>query len=224
MRFRRSPSRAARAALIPLVPLHVLAGAPVSEAQSGRWSGAIGLVATADPDEPYSGGVGPEISLWRVLGERVDVGVRVSQLTFDSDGMTFPQAPFLLPGEGKMTPVELALRFYPAGSARSVFPLLGLSVVAPLSDSFSAERVALPGQVGVFLDGDWDVDSVGFGAEAGLRWDVSERWFLELDARYVLLGAESSGTIEVTPVISAPRVVETSLDGVRIGAQIGIYF
>lgn len=224
MRFRRTLNRAARAALLPLVPLLLLPVVPEAEAQAGRWSLGVGVVAAADPDDPYTGGVGPELSIWRVVGERVDIGIRVSQLTFDSDGQTFPAAPFLLPGEGEITPVELALRLYPAGSSRRVFPVLGLSVLAPVDDSFSAERIALPGQVGVFLDGDWEVDSVGFGAEAGLRWDVSERWFLELDARYVLLGAESIGTIEVTPVISEPRVVETNLDGLRVGFQIGLYF
>ncbi|MDH3285293.1 MAG: hypothetical protein OEQ13_11175 [Acidobacteriota bacterium] len=201
-----------------------IVGVPPAHAQSGDWSASLGVVATGDPDDPYSGGSGPELAIWYVAGPSLDIGARIGLLTFDSDGMVFSEAPSLLPGEGEIVPVELALRFYPMGSGGDWFPILGLSLVVPVSDTFDARRVTLPGPVGVVLDGDWDVDGVGFGAEAGVRWDVTDKWFLELVGRYVVLGADSIGTVEVAPVISAPRIVATDLDSLRVAFHIGLYF
>jgi opacity protein-like surface antigen len=211
-------------AAVAIAAACAFAAAADAQAQEGRWSGSIGVAFAGGADDPFDDATGPEAALWFVLSDKVDLGGRVGSFTFDSDGLTFPEAPLLVPGEGKIVPFEVALRYFPGGSSRTVFPLLGLSVLVPLSDSFDAERVALPDELGVFLDTDWEVDSVGFGAEAGLRWDVSESFFLEFSGRYVVLGAESIGTVEVVPEVVETRVVDTNLDGFRAAVHLGFYF
>ncbi|UCF68976.1 MAG: hypothetical protein JSV80_06745 [Acidobacteriota bacterium] len=196
-----------------------------SLAQEGRWSVALGPTYVGDPDDPYEGETAPEIDVWVVLTDRLDLGLRVGQFKFDSMGATASDEQFLLPGEATLVPLELGARFYPRGSDRAWFPFVGATIVVPVSDDFDADPTApVPPGLGLSFATELDVDSVGFGLEGGVRWDISERWFLDGALRYVLLGAESRGLVELSPGVTADSIVETNFDALRVALHVGIYF
>lgn len=208
--------------LVSVVAVFILFVAP-AQAQQGQWSVSLGAVATGDADDPLEGSSGIEASLWRVISRNLDIGLRVGMVKFDSPGQVLPSPPNLVSGEGELTPLELGLRYFPIGSEKTIFPLIGVTVLTPLDDSFEADVVG-SSTAGVFLDTDWEVDSVGFGAEAGLRWDPNETVFVEFNLRYNVLGAESKGQVSIPPVVAAEQVVETNLDSMRMAVHVGLYF
>ncbi|MDQ7086973.1 MAG: hypothetical protein Q9Q13_03560 [Acidobacteriota bacterium] len=147
-----------------------------------------------------------------MLSPKWDLGFRLQSLAFSSDGMQEGPAPWLMPGDGTVLLGSAVLRWYPLGSDLAFFPFVGLGVGTPLADSFDAERRVVP-DVGFVLDTDWSVDSVGFSAELGLRFDLADgRWFVEAQTRYQALGATSEGSLEVPPTIRRTREWTTNLD------------
>lgn len=208
----------------------ILAGVLVAAAPSmagnpvGRWAGTFGLVQTSDGDAPITGSLGYEATGWYVLSPKWDAGFRLQSLSFDSDGMKFDEAPYLQPGSGTVMLASFALRYYPLGSDRVLFPFLGVAAGTSVSDSFDADRLVIP-DVGFILDTDWDIDSFGLSAELGVRWDFSgDRWFLETGLRCQSLGATSIGIIDVPPTIRRTREVTTNLDSMHFALLLGRYF
>ncbi len=190
----------------------------------GRWAASAGLVQTGDGDEPYTGAMGFELAAWRVLGRSADLGVRISSLSFESEGLEFAEAPSLRPGDGTVAVADVALRWYPLGSDGVVFPFVGISAGFVFADSFDADRLVID-DLGIVLDSDWELDSVGYGAEVGFRYDFAGgQWFVEGAARYFTLSGESVGIIEVVPAITRTRIVDANLDSLRFALHVGRYF
>ncbi len=199
-------------------------GLSAAEAPSGLWAASAGVVQSGDGDAPITGDLGFEAAAWRVVSEHFDVGVRISSVSFASSGLKFPEEPGLRPGDGTVAIADLAFRWYPLGSEGRLFPFAGVSAGVVFADSFSADKRVIP-DLGIVFDTDWTVDSIGYGAEIGLRYDFpGERWFVEGGLRYSLLGAESTGTLEVVPTITRSRSVATGLDSYRLALHIGRYF
>lgn len=210
--------------VLALVVAALLGGSALAQAPKGRWSAAAGLLQGSGASEPLKGALGYEIEGWYVLSPNWDAGFRLESLSFDSDGMRFAEAPFLQPGSGDVLLAGFGLRWFPMGSERAIFPFVGVAAGIPVSDSFSADRIVEPG-VGFVLDTEWEIDSVGYAAEIGLRVDLAgDRWFLDAAARYQVLGATSVGVVEVTPTIRRTRDVDTALDGLQLALLIGRYF
>ncbi len=195
-----------------------------AEDLTGRFAASAGLLQSGGTSEPITGGLGFEVGAWFVLAESVDIGVRISSVSFDSDGLAFDEAPSLMSGSGSAAIADFAIRWYPLGSDRAFFPFVGLSAGFVFADSFTADTVEFP-DLGIVLDTDWSIDSVGYGAEIGVRYDFADDlWFVEGGLRYVLLGAQSTGTFEVVPTITRSRLVDTPLDSYRLALHVGRYF
>ena len=211
--------------------LSMLAGAslalmPVAaEAQEQpKWSAGFGVDLLGDPDDPYTGDVGFEASLWYSVTAKIDVGGRIGMLSFESDGLPPDDGPVLVPGEGDIVTLDLGARFYPGSGTKRVYPLLGAALVFPISDSFDGEPLETGGGTGITVDSDWDPDGVGFSAEVGIRWDVSPRVNVEAVATYMSLGVDSIRIVEVEPETVDESALESDLDNLSFGINVGFYF
>ncbi|RMG44170.1 MAG: hypothetical protein D6718_10540 [Acidobacteria bacterium] len=207
---------------LPLLALAALSVPAV--AQEGRWAVSAGLQAGGDPGGALSANAAAELAGWFVLNEHVDVGARVSALDFDADaveagGTTLPG------GSVSVVPFEAAFRYYPLGSDRAWYPFVGASVATAASADYDGDMAGIPPELGLRFATDASGDSVGFGAEAGIRWDLSDRWFLEGGVRYLSLGIDRSGRFELVPGQFSPEVaVSEDLDAARVAIHVGVYF
>jgi hypothetical protein len=214
-----------------LVVLSVLAlAAPgPAAAQDGAWAGSAGLLISGDPDEPLTGDGGFELSAWRVLAERWDVGVRLNQLEFSSEGLAFTEAPSFPTADADVTSAEVVARWYPTGSDALLFPWISFGVMVPVSDNFDAatQFVGDP-SLGIVEGATWEVDGVGFSVEGGARFDMpGGGWYLEGGARYMVLGAETTAFVSVEgapPGAEQTRTLATDLDTFVASLTVGFYF
>jgi hypothetical protein len=209
--------------------LVALAASSPAAAQDGAWAASAGLLISGDPDEPYTGDGGFELSVWRVMAEHWDVGARLNQLGFSGEPLAFPEAPSLPSSEADVTSLELAARWYPLGSDAIFFPWVSFGAMFAVSDSFDAPtRFVGDPALGITEGAEWEVDGVGFSVEAGLRFDLAGgRWYIEGGARYLVLGAETAAFVTVEggpPGARETRTLTTDLDTVVASVTAGFYF
>jgi hypothetical protein len=212
--------------LVGLSVLALVAPGP-AQAQDGAWSASAGLLISGDPDEPLTGDGGFELSAWRVVAEHWDVGLRLSQLGFSSDGLAFAEAPSLPAADADVTSAEVVARWYPTGSDAVIFPWISFGAMVPVSDNFDASRsfVGDPA-LGIVEGAEWEVDGFGFSVEGGGRFDQGD-WYIEAGARYMVLGAETTAFVSVQgapPEAEQLRTLTTDLDSFVASLSIGFYF
>lgn len=125
-----------------------------------------------------------------------------------------------LSGLGKVADVmalpptlTLQYHFNPAGKIRP-YAGVGVNWTIFYSEDSSDALVSAIGATAVNLD-----DSVGYAVQAGVDFDLTERWFLNVDVKYIDI--DTTATLNTGGVINT---VDVSLDPIVAGVGIGMRF
>lgn len=125
-----------------------------------------------------------------------------------------------LDGLGKVADVmalpptlTLQYHFNPAGKIRP-YAGVGVNWTIFYSDDASNALVDAVGPTSVHLD-----DSVGYAVQAGVDFDITERWFVNLDVKYIDI--DTTATLNTGGAINT---VDVSLDPIVAGVGIGMRF
>lgn len=125
-----------------------------------------------------------------------------------------------LSGLGKVADVmalpptlTLQYHFNPAGKIRP-YAGVGVNWTIFYSEDSSDSLVGAIGPTAVDLD-----NSVGYAVQAGVDFDLTERWFLNIDVKYIDI--DTTATLNTGGVINK---VDVSLDPIVAGVGIGMRF
>ena len=176
----------------------------------------IGVIPTANSDGIQPAGV-PELDFTYMVTDNIGLELILATSPHDLD-FTGLRSDIGKGAESWLLPPTLLVQYHFMAD-RSIRPYVGAGVNLTIVYGENATQSlvnALGGPTNIKAD-----NSIGWAVQAGVDIDLDDRWFFNLDIKYIDIGIDVAIT---TPATSTTRTTRVDINPIIVGADIGYRF